>query len=304
MTLICYDSTINFSDYKLDVIERCTRLIEEYEANDISLTLRSLYYRFISLWPEVLDVKGEGRNLKKHYKKLGDILADGRLGGLVSWKALEDLTRNLKENSHWSTPAEILESAHESYLEDLWADQPVAVEHWVEKDAAINTIKGVCGRNDIPYFSCRGNCSLSEMWIAGRRIRNRWRKLGKPTIILYGGDLDPKGWSMDADIRGRLRLFAEMDVEVRRIYLTPEQVEEFSPIPLPTKESDSTTPAFKAQFGDDAPCYELDSLDPLEIASVIQLELEMIRDEDAWDTSVAKQTASQATLRQMIDSVS
>lgn len=304
MTLICYDDTIRFNDFQLEVIERSNSLIAQYEANGISLTLRSLYYRIISLWPALLDRKGEGRNLHKHYKTLGRILGDARLAGKVSWEALEDLTRNLEENSHWEHPRSILESAHYSYREDLWRPQPVAVEVWVEKDAAINTIKGVCEANDVPYFSCRGNCSLSEMWAAGQRLQKRYDEEGRETIILYGGDLDPKGWSMDKDIQRRLNLFAERHVEFRRIFLTPEQVDEFNPEPLPTKDTDTTSPAFREEFGDDAPAYELDSLDPLEIRRVIERELEAIRDEEIWEASVAKQQASKDTLRRMIDSVS
>lgn len=301
MTFICYDESISFNEYQLDIIARCNALIEKYEANNISLTLRSLYYRFISLYPSVLDVKNEGRNLPKHYKKLGKILGDARLAGEVSWEALEDLTRNLEKRSHWNKPAEILESAYRSYGENLWANQPVVVEHWIEKDAAINTVKGVCEENDVPYFSCRGNCSLSEMWVAGQRIRNRYRKTGKPTIILYGGDLDPKGWDMDRDIERRLSLFAEMDVEFRRIYLTPEQVEIYNPEPLPTKDSDTTSKAFREEFGEDAPAYELDSMDPLDIRDEIQAQVEAIRDPKLWDEAVARQAESKAVLRGMID---
>lgn len=302
--LIRYRDDITFNDEQMEIIERCNGLIEKYEANSISLTLRSLYYRFISLWPTVLDKKNEGRNLPKHYKKLGALLVQARLAGEVSWEALEDLTRNLEKRSHWTKPSEILESAYQSYGENLWATQPLVVEHWIEKDAAINTVKGVCEENDVPYFSCRGNCSLSEMWIAGRRIRDRYRKTGKPTTILYGGDLDPKGWDMDRDIQSRLSMFAEMQVDFRRIYLTPEQIELYHPEPLPTKDSDTTTAAFREEFGEDAPAYELDSMDPIDIRDEIQLQIEELRDPDLWDAAVARQDASKTTLRRMIDSVS
>lgn len=304
MTLICYDPDITLNDYEIEVIGHCNALITEYEKNDISLTLRSLYYRVISLWPALLDVKGDGRNLPKHYKKLGRILGDARLSGVVSWKALEDLTRNLAENSHWTNPVHILENSHSQYRENLWRPQPVAVEHWVEKDAAINTIKGVCQDNDVPYFSCRGNCSLSEMWVAGQRIKRRWEEEDRPTIILYGGDFDPKGWDMDRDIQRRINMFSEMKVEFRRIYLTPAQVELYNPIPLPTKDSDTTSKAFREEFGEDAPAYELDSMDPLDIKAEIQRELESIRDPSIWEASVEQQRTSKSTLRDMIDSLS
>ena len=53
---------------------------------------------------------------------------DGRMAGLIDWDAIEDRTRNLVGNSHWSEPQSIIYTAARSYEIDKWPDQDTRVE--------------------------------------------------------------------------------------------------------------------------------------------------------------------------------
>lgn len=138
---------------------------------------------------------------------------DARLAGLMDWTHLEDRTRNLRSLSHWSDPRDILDSAAAGYRTDKWAHQPYRPEVWIEKDALVGVIEGVCEANDVPYFSCRDYTSQSEVWGAAQRLLRHVRR-GQIPVVLHLGDHDPSGLDMTRDITDRLGLFLGQDVEL------------------------------------------------------------------------------------------
>ena len=158
--------------------------IAEYAAQGYDLTLRQLYYQFVSrdLLP----------NRQSEYKRLGDIINDARLAGLVDWEAIVDRTRNIRALSHWSDPASIVKAAANSFAVDKWADQPKRVEVWIEKDALVGVFEPVCEELDVPLFSCRGYTSQSEVWGAAQRLE-KYLMADQEVVILHIGDHDPSG---------------------------------------------------------------------------------------------------------------
>lgn len=301
----------------MEVVDLANAIIEEYEAQSITLTLRALYYRFVSRYPLALDPSGEEPNTLQNYKRLGSILNKARLAGHVSWEALEDRTRNLVAPSAWSSPAAILKAARDSFRKDLWKNQPTVVEVWIEKDAGIGTIEGVCDENGVAYFSCRGNTSQSEMWVAGRRIRKRWQENYQETEVLYIGDHDPNGVDMTRDCRDRLKMFAEMDVTVRRLGLNLDQIQLYNPPPNPVKNTDSRAKGYRAELrrlnlelsGDpDRPwdvdtCWELDALDPTVVRDLIQEAIDDIRDPELWSEALEDQETDRQRLDELLDTL-
>lgn len=151
---ICYQNK-NFSQSSLSVIRQANAIIEDYESQGYDLTLRQLYYRFVS--------KGLIPNKDTEYKKLGSIINDARLAGLIDWNRITDRTRNLRQNSHWDSPQSIVETCSRQFQFDKWKDQKEYVEVWVEKDALVGILEQACEPLDVPYFSCRGYTSQSEM---------------------------------------------------------------------------------------------------------------------------------------------
>ncbi len=88
-------------------------------------------------------------NTQKSYKRVGNVINDARLAGLIDWDAIEDRTRNTITNSHWKSPARILDSVVDSYAADKWADQPYRVEVWIEKEALAGVFEPVGGNGPI-----------------------------------------------------------------------------------------------------------------------------------------------------------
>lgn len=263
-------------------------IIAEYEVGGIRLTLRSIYYQFVA--------RGHLANTERNYKRLGDVIADGRMAGLISWEAIEDRTRFIRDLAHWENPAEIVRAAVNSYRIDKWATQPERVEVWIEKDALIGVIEGTCQALDVPCFSCRGYVSASELWRASVRMIHRNRDFDQETVILHLGDHDPSGIDMTRDIRDRLHEFGA-PVEVERIALTREQIDQFNPPPNPAKQTDARFSGYVIEHGDES--WELDALDPKFLADLVQEKVFEHRDVGAWAKAVKREKAEVAKLKRV-----
>lgn len=270
MPIICYVDK-NFSSAHLDVIKRCNSIIKEYRAQGFQLTLRQLYYQMVAR--DIIP------NKLAEYKRLGSIVNDARLAGLIDWSAIEDRTRNLRSLAHWDNPAHIVKACAEQFRVDMWGGQPYRPEVWIEKDALIGVIEPVCQKLDVPFFSCRGYTSQSEMWSAAMRLRG-YLDNGQVPIIFHLGDHDPSGVDMTRDIRDRLTLFTEDALEVERLALNMNQIEEFTPPPNPAKLTDSRCQAYIVQFGPDS--WELDALEPSVMGELILIAVTKLLDDSQW----------------------
>jgi hypothetical protein len=276
MSKICYAQKKFHPDTKIR-IRQVNEIIAEYQAQGFTLTLRQLYYQLVSraLIPNTL----------QSYKKLGDTVNDGRLAGHIDWDAIEDRTRFLRSNSHWSSPRGIVRACASQYAVNLWADQAKYVEVYIEKDALVGVIEGVCEELDVPYFACRGYTSQSEMWRAAQRLIQQEQD-GKETIIVHLGDHDPSGIDMSRDIQDRLELFGSSAV-VLRIALTYDQVEEYNPPPNPAKTTDARYRSYALEYGDES--WELDALEPRVIVDLIREAVEAQIDQDLWQEALDRQ---------------
>lgn len=258
---------IRFQAKSLDTIDKVNSIVAEYEAQGYELTLRQVYYQLVA--------RGFIPNNERSYKNLGNLINDGRLAGLIDWYAIVDRTRNLRGNSHWDRPEDVIDSARYSYMLDRWENQPNYVEVWVEKDALIGIVSQICRELDVPHFSCRGYTSQSEMWSAAQRfIRQDYRE---SRTIIHLGDHDPSGIDMTRDIQERMDMFGA-DVFVKRVALTMEQIETFCPPPNPTKLSDARASGYIREYGHE--CWELDALEPKVITSLIRNEVTALLDTD------------------------
>jgi len=166
---------------------------------------------------------------------------------------------------------------------------------FIEKDALIGVIEGVCTEYDVPYFSCRGYTSQSEMWTAAQRLIER-EKHGKRTTIIHLGDHDPSGIDMTRDIQDRLRLFGST-ATIHRIALNFDQVEEYNPPPNPAKTTDSRYASYQTLHGEES--WELDSLEPSVIVELIRAEIEAHIDQDAWWVAKERQKVGRDQLGQV-----
>lgn len=274
------------------LIEQANAIINEYFRKGYTLTLRQLYYQFVAR--ELLE------NTVRSYKRLGNLVNNARMAGLIDWDAIEDRTRWLREIPNFSSPDEYITHVIEQYAEDLWRDQNTYCEVWVEKDALSSVVARACNEWRVPYFPCRGYGSQSELYTAGRRLKEIAGFGVKRVTIFHLGDHDPSGIDMTRDNQERLSLFAGFQVRLQRLALNMDQVEQYDPPENPAKETDSRFAGYTEQFNTDS-SWELDALEPSIIEGLITDAIQTVIDVEKFRALAEEETANRDRLRKIAD---
>ncbi|KKM27520.1 hypothetical protein LCGC14_1573930 [marine sediment metagenome] len=279
--------TMNLRPKTLELIEQANQIIDEYQEQGFELTVRQIYYQFVA--------RGLISNSMESYLLIGRILNHGRMCGLIDWHAIIDRTRSIYGDKHWDSPQEILDAAAATYKLDTREDQDYYIEVWIEKNALLGVIEPICRKLDITYLPCIGYYSLSSMWRAALRFNNR----DQDGIILHLGDHDPSGLDMTRDIKDRLDTFGVTNIEVIRIALNMDQVEEYNPPSNPAKLSDSRAGNYIQQYGHES--WELDALSPEVIADLIKDNVDSYTDFDRIQTQLKLQKQQRKHLQDIAD---
>lgn len=271
-----------FKNATLVLIRTADRIAEDYKRRGFNLTLRQLYYQFIS--------RDVFANTEANYNKLGRVVSDARLAGMIDWDLLEDRGREA-HGIGWvgHEPPEkdqLIRDAQYGYSLDLWEDQSRRIEVWVEKQALEEVVAKATTQTRSGYFACKGYVSQSEMWAAGQRMRNTIA-YGQQPLILHLGDHDPSGIDMTRDIEERLSLFAEEPVEVKRIALNMDQIDLFNPPPNPAKTTDSRFADYRRNYG--SLSWELDALRPEMLVNLVKEEIEQYLDRPLFRSKIAEE---------------
>lgn len=267
----------NFRGETLKMVYLIDNIIETYQDQGFQLSVRQIYYQLVA--------RGLIENTERSYKRIASIINHGRLGGYLDWDAIEDRGRDIEVRPRWDSGASIVKAAASSFHMDMWENQehrPIVI---VEKAALAGVLSGVCHTLDVPLLAARGYPSVSivrEMalnHIVPAIQRGQW------PIIIHLGDHDPSGIDMTRDLEDRLSLFVysetrDVDIEIRRIALTMQQVDEKQPPPNPAKTTDARFEDYRRKFGDES--WELDALEPQFLVRLVQGDIERFIDEDRW----------------------
>lgn len=285
----CYRSH-RFNSKAQKTVDQANAILGALRAQGYVLTLRQLFYQFVS--------KDLIPNTEREYKRLGRLITHARESGVMDWYAIEDRGRSAYGTNPEEDPAEVLSGIEDKLVFDQWARQDHYVEVWVEKSALEGVIARPCNRRDVTYMACKGYLSASEAWRAGRRFQRAIHD-GKKPVLIHLADHDPSGLHMTTDNRERLRLFAESQgVEVRRVALNMDQVEQYNPPPNPAKQTDSRYAKYKDDFGTES-SWELDALDPAVLDKLILDAIDEYRDPNKWDEVLAEQAAAREPLAKL-----
>lgn len=280
----------NFKPDALKRMSQANAIIEEYEGRGLSLTLRQLYYQFVTrkLLP----------NTKQSYSLLGRLLNHGRLAGLISWTAIEDRTRGLMGLRTYNDPSTAIREARDSYRRDLWANQQYRPEVWIEKESLSGVVSSICNELRVDFFAQRGYNSQSEQWRAGQRFADYITK-GQRPIVFHLGDHDPSGVDMTRDNRDRLEMFVGVPVQIVRLALNMPQIEQYNLPPNPTKITDSRSSDYTAEYGEGS--WELDALDPEMLRELIRDAVVKIRDPARWEEALTEEADDLRYLEGVLD---
>jgi hypothetical protein len=275
-----------FSAENEKMIDRINSILGDYRDQGYRLSLRQLYYQLVA--------RALIENSERSYKHIGDLVSNARLAGLVDWDMIEDRGREVVAPPMWENPAEIVEAAAKQFAIDRWKDQPNYVEVMVEKAALEGVLIPVCRELGIRFTANRGYCSSSTMYEAGKRIERLMEE--KTVHVLYLGDHDPSGIDMTRDVRDRLSMFSWTDIEVNRLALNIDQVRRLNPPENPAKMADTRARAYIDQFGTSS--WELDAIEPAEMANLVQRAVRKLRNEEKWEKALRREERMRSELNQ------
>ncbi len=240
------------------------------------LTVRQLYYQLVA--------RGIIENTERSYKKTTVLVNDAKLAGMLDWDAIEDRTREFITRPHWASGSELLESAGNQFHMDMWRGQEERVFVIVEKEALVGVLQSTCHEFDVPLLAARGYPSGTVLReFCQTDIRRAFQAQQHP-VVIHLGDHDPSGIDMTRDLEERINLFNthyRADMELRRIALTWEQIQEQSPPPNPAKTTDSRFSSYAALYGHES--WELDALSPKFLNALVTDEIQKSVNQELWD---------------------
>jgi hypothetical protein len=292
---------INLRPEGLERVQECNEIIRDYLAQGLRLTLRQLYYQLVS--------RNIVPNTEKSYKGVGKLVSDARLGGLLDWDAIEDRVRVPRTQSEWGGLSSLVDSALAAYRLPRWRGQQYYVELWVEKDALAGVLAPIAEDYHVTMMVNRGYSSQSAMHESALRfmrgMNQSWyddahteAQTDRDGVLFYLGDHDPSGEDMVRDIRDRMEMFGVHALDVRKLALTMDQIEQYNPPPNPAKVTDPRAGGYIAKHGDGS--WELDALPPEVLAEIIRDGLESVVDHKAMDKILEKEERDKERLRDAV----
>lgn len=334
MSKITYISKRFNPDHRA-IIDLADTICRQYAAQGYDLTLRQLYYQFVS--------RDAFPNSEKSYKKLGSIINDARLAGEIDWSQLTDRGREVSVAGFNDDLSRIFRNVEYGVSYDPWADQGVWVEVWVEKQALEQVVARAANARGVSYLACKGYMSQSEMHEAGMRMLDKIRE-GRKVHVIHLGDHDPSGIDMTRDIRDRLTMFIGHHVDevgatyesaldrpasmpnvphdmgqltenveelydcpadghdaltVNRIALNMNQVRQYNPPPNFAKITDSRAGDYIARYGSSS--WELDALDPDTLNGLITAAIDgSITNTEAYNAAIERTRTTRRAIRAWI----
>jgi hypothetical protein len=164
--------------------------------------------------------------------------------------------------------------------------QPYCVELWIEKSTMDDVLRPLAERYNVNYTSGTGDISITRC----HDLIERACSHGKPVRVLTITDFDPGGSNMPIALARKLEYLIrndvlDLDVQVRPVVLTKEQVRRYRLPRTPIKDTNKGRAAFELRHGA-AGATELDALEALrpgELRKIVEKEIRRYVDTDLED---------------------
>jgi len=255
---------------ELEDLDLC---LAEIAAENAPITVRGMFYRAVVAG---LVPKDEAKGYKLVQRRL--VLLRER--GMIPYGWITDNVRIVRGYNRYGGPEDYARVAAEFYRRDYWADSPVSVEVWLEKDALAGVLVPVvveeCG---LDLYVTRGYASVSYLQSAADAIRGD----GRCTHVYLLTDFDPSGLGIAATVAAELvRRSHPVEVRVERLAVNRSQIDEHGLPTRPTKQTDSRARAFMREHGTGS--VELDALPPSTLRDLVRGSIERHMDPGRLET--------------------
>ena len=245
------------------IIENAQNILSEYPGG---ITVRQLHYRLVAIGMI---------NDMNHYKRVVTAMTKARWDDIVDMEAFVDRERSMygetkADEKDLDDEIEQGETQVKAWMQNYrlnrWSNQDNYIEVWIEKKALQGVFERPCLAKSVGLAPCKGYPSITFLHDAYMRFSEAECN-GKNPIILYFGDYDPSGEDIPRSIENNLRRMG-VDVEVKRLALLPEQIEEMNLPGVPPKRTDTRTRNWSG-----GSVVELDAVEPTRLADMCKQQL-------------------------------
>lgn len=183
----------------------------------------------------------------------------------------------------------------------MWVSQSEFVLVWIEKDALSRVVSSIAEGYKVITAPSRGYASYTYIKEAVAKFPE-----DKPITVLHFADHDPSGIDMTRDLEQRLQRYSELEgldlnINVQRIALTYQQVQEYNLTPNPTKTADPRATGYIEQFGNQ--CWELDAIDPNVLQKLVLESIKNHIDAYIWNQTLEQQEQERQELEEQFSAI-
>ena len=240
-------------------LEQVQKIIAYYKTLGLLLTVRQIHYQLVST--------NAYENTQSNYDSMTRMLTNARMSGRLDWSAIVDRNRETRRSYFDDSVKDAIRSALRCFGRDKMLYQDVYIEVMIEKMAIFEIVERVTNKYNIRLTGDKGFCSTTILYEIAGRMKEQTRE-GKKCYVLYIGDHDPSGLTMDESIKNTLARMGANGVNFIRVGLTKEQVEKYNLPPNMLKEGNTNSKKYAKKHGEVS--WECDALPP----EVLQNDLE------------------------------
>lgn len=244
-------------------------------------TVRQVFYQAV--------VRGLVPKCDTHgYRPVQHRLVKLRQEGVIRYGWITDNARMVRRRTSWESPEELLKDVASRYRRDYWADSDVVVEVWIEKDGLAGVLYPVVVEEfGLELYVTRGFSSISYL----HRAAEQMEADGRPHYVYLLTDFDPAGMNIADKVEEELcQRVMRVEVDVKRVAVTPKQIEAFSLPTRPTKlPSGRSLTRYERSHGDVS--VELDAIPPETLRGLVREGIEQHM--EAWRLAQLKMAEEQ-----------
>jgi hypothetical protein len=179
--------------------------------------------------------------------------------------------------NQWDSADDFIEDVRRSYRRNLWRNQGVRIEIWLEKDALAEIVVDVTNRWRVPLMVSRGQSSVTFLHSAAMAAKRAYEEDDTLTYVYALYDHDAGGDRAARSVARDLPELAGVSIEFTRLAVTQAQITGMS---LPTRPPKAKDPEAKA-WGS-KPAVELDAIPPTQLTALVEQAIRSHIDERQW----------------------
>jgi hypothetical protein len=257
------------------ILDKAAEMVRESETG---VTLRQLFYMLVS--------EGIIENTRGNYTALSSTSAIARRDGI--FPELIDQTRDIYQLNGFDGVGDALSALTAQYTRDRTEGQDVAVYIGVEKHAMRPQLAAWFRGFGVPIINFGGFASQTYVDDIKRHVEAE----GRPSVLLYAGDLDPSGVEIYEDFMRRSACFDENI----KIAVHPEQTTQYGLVRSYYEKEDTRNESFKEKYG---ALYqvEVEAIAPATLRGLYEKELFKFFDLSRYEAAVELEGRERDELR-------